>query len=220
MSAGKAKDNDQRAGRKDSDDAGEQRKGDQAMDAHRGDMRARIALAGSNKPFGQQPQVNEIKQGVNSRKEQDRAKEKERDDVESDDEAAEVLLPVSRKRNKQTEDESETECEAQKPYKGRKTNAETPQAALLTQMNSEQDPSVIAKEYVARESEKDWSVSSLQNYDSSKPQLTIRLLDFWSHRRGSTVSDGRAYLNQDLFAVALSMMISLNGNPCLSQLIA
>jgi hypothetical protein len=66
MSAGKAKGNDQRAGRKDSDDAGEQRKGDQAMDAHRGDMRARIALAGSNKPFGQQPQVNEIKQGVNS----------------------------------------------------------------------------------------------------------------------------------------------------------
>jgi hypothetical protein len=217
MSGGKANATGKRAATKDSEDEDDQSKGEQAMLAHRRVMARSVDLIASNKPPGQQTHVNQSKQSGKSKANDDDGRGSA---MGSDDEAAEVLLPVSRKRNKQTEDESETECEAQKPYKGRKTNAETPQAALLTQMNSEQDPSVIAKEYVARESEKDWSVSSLQNYDSSKPQLTIRLLDFWSHRRGSTVSDGRAYLNQDLFAVALSMMISLNGNPCLSQLIA
>jgi hypothetical protein len=151
--------------------------------------------------------------------EEQEEEEQEESSINTDKNATgriEVPLPSKRKR---LVDDDESESNSQKDtFAGRQTNAESPAESLVKEMDSLEDPFVMAKRYVARDLEGD--ISALKNYDHPNCLVMIRMLDFWMSHRSSTLNDARAFLNQDLFAVALSMMISLNGNPCLSQLIA
>ena len=226
---GKRRQSKPAAARLDTDD-GEAR-GGQAMQAYRDNMKKRVASAPSNRPEGQKTDVTDANQNIpgGKRKDQGSAMGKraasERDDESASDMEVDggqaVPLPVKRTRriapgNMQMESESNSH----EVFKGRQTVGESPQAALLRQMNAVKDPLEMAKEYVARPTEGEGSISSLKTYDHLNSQVMIRVLDFWCCHRSSTLTDARAFLNQDLFAVALSMMISLNGNPSLSQLIA
>ena len=115
------------------------------MQAHRDNMKQRVASAPSNHPKSQKTDVNQDHQGA-KRKEQGGPKEKE---AECDDESAshiagdggqDVPLPVKRTRQiAPGDDQIESESNSQEVFKGRQTMSESPEAALLRQMNAVED---------------------------------------------------------------------------------
>jgi hypothetical protein len=172
-------------------------------------MQARFAAATSNKPRVESEKSEEGQDAMEEEEKEEEEKDGSSMNTEKKDTGRiEVALPSRRKRRA---DDDDSESNIQKgTFAGRQTNTESPAETLAKEMDSVEDPLVMAKEHVARSPEVD--ISSLKKYNHRNSQIMIRMLDFWMSRRSSTLNDARAFLDQDLFAVALSMMISLNGN--------
>jgi hypothetical protein len=181
----------------------------QSLLTHRGSMQARFAAATSNKPRVESEKSEEGQDAMEEEEKEEEEKDGSSMNTEKKDTGRiEVALPSRRKRRA---DDDDSESNIQKgTFAGRQTNTESPAETLAKEMDSVEDPLVMAKEHVARSPEVD--ISSLKKYNHRNSQIMIRMLDFWMSRRSSTLNDARAFLDQDLFAVALSMMISLNGN--------
>ena len=132
---GKLRQSNPAAARLDTDD-GEDR-GGQAMQAHRDYMKQQVSSAPSNQPQNQKTLIN---QNIPGGKRKDKDDDDSAADIEGDG-GQDIPLPAKRTRRIASGNEQmESDSNSHEVFKGRQTIGETPQAALLRQMNAVKDP--------------------------------------------------------------------------------